>query len=323
MSRLFFIHQALSARRYPNCQKLAAELEINAKTVQRDISHMRDQMGLPIGYDEGRHGFYYTKSVKDFPLLQLSRKDLLALFLAEKALEPMKGTRLGLDLEESFRRIAEACPGQVSFRWQELSQAFSVQATGVVDTDFPLFGKLVDAVMDNLEIHFLYAKPDEPQPRLRKVHPYHVGQIDQGWYLIGHDLERQAIRTFSLPRISALTLTANHFARPADFDVKAHLRGGFGVWTESDSPENRRQVRIEFRDYAARAVAERHWHPTQQIIRLDKSGNHIEFRVHLQRLEDISRWVLSWGSKATVIEPQALRALVINEATQLLNAYVS
>ena len=42
------LHAALKARRFPNCQKIAAELEVSAKTIQRDIDFMRYRLGLPI-----------------------------------------------------------------------------------------------------------------------------------------------------------------------------------------------------------------------------------------------------------------------------------
>ena len=40
---------------FPHCQKLAAELEVSAKTVQRDIDCMRDQLRLPIAYEPQEH----------------------------------------------------------------------------------------------------------------------------------------------------------------------------------------------------------------------------------------------------------------------------
>ena len=61
------IHQWLIDDRYPNCRKIADEFEVSAKTVQRDINFMRDQLGLPIEYDRERFGFRYTRLVTGFP----------------------------------------------------------------------------------------------------------------------------------------------------------------------------------------------------------------------------------------------------------------
>ena len=46
------LHQRLIAGGFPNCSKLARELEVSTKTIQRDIEFMRDRLGLPIQYDQ-------------------------------------------------------------------------------------------------------------------------------------------------------------------------------------------------------------------------------------------------------------------------------
>ena len=45
--RVFDIHKYLLAGDYPNCSTLAREIEVTAKTIQRDLSFMRDQSKLP------------------------------------------------------------------------------------------------------------------------------------------------------------------------------------------------------------------------------------------------------------------------------------
>ena len=54
LHRIYEIHTWVKAGRYPNCQQLAKELEMTAKTVQRDINFMRDELNLPLAYDEQR-----------------------------------------------------------------------------------------------------------------------------------------------------------------------------------------------------------------------------------------------------------------------------
>jgi predicted DNA-binding transcriptional regulator YafY len=66
------LHQRLMEGRYPNCRQMAEEFEVAAKTVQRDINFMRDQMRLPIEYDKARFGFHYTRPVIALPAMDLS-----------------------------------------------------------------------------------------------------------------------------------------------------------------------------------------------------------------------------------------------------------
>ena len=63
------LHERLKAGAFPNCQKLAIELEVSSKTVQRDIDFMRDRLSLPIEYDQLNFGFHYTEPVTSFPMI--------------------------------------------------------------------------------------------------------------------------------------------------------------------------------------------------------------------------------------------------------------
>lgn len=304
--RILRIHEVLLAHRFPNCTSLARELEVDRKTIQRDINCMRDDHGLPLEYHQVEHGYYYTRPVKDFPLLQLSRQDLLALFLARKALEPLRGRRLQVILAECFEKIAEMCPGEVSFRWQELDEAFSVRSAGVVSADMTLFSDLLDAVLERREIAFDYVKLGAAAPERRAVQPYHVGQIDQGWYVVGRDVKRRAWRTFAMQRMSRVEVRGAKFTRDAGFDVQEHFGGSFGVWAYGEGEGATHEVRIRFEGYAARIVSERQWHATQEVVRLEGHADAVELRMQLAGLEEVTRWVLSWGSSATVVSPPAL-----------------
>lgn len=113
-------------------------------------------MGLPLKYDSRRHEFYYSREVLAFPPLQLGRPELVALFVAQQALEPFRGSELEGPLAESFRRIAEACPGEVSVEWRDLEALFTVKAPGSLVADATLFGDLLDAVQRRREVSFQY-----------------------------------------------------------------------------------------------------------------------------------------------------------------------
>src|SRR5947208_10802373 len=86
LERMMKMHERLKAGRYPNCRKLAEELEVSAKTVQRDIDFMRYRLGLPIEYDQLQFGFYYTEPVANFPSIEISERELIDLYVGQKAL---------------------------------------------------------------------------------------------------------------------------------------------------------------------------------------------------------------------------------------------
>src|ERR1051325_7849353 len=85
LERTMQIHARLRDRRFPNCQKIARDLEVSPKTIQRDIDFMRYRLGLPIEYDPLQFGFYYSEPVASFPNIEVSEGEITALFVAQKA----------------------------------------------------------------------------------------------------------------------------------------------------------------------------------------------------------------------------------------------
>lgn len=319
MWRVLEIHKIIRTGKHPNCSSLAKEIEVTPKTIQRDVSFMKDQLGLPLEYHAIKHAYYYTQEMHEFPMLQLSRNDLVALFLARHALKPVRGTKLERMLAESFSKIAEACPGEVSIQWHELDEAFSVKASGVLPADVTLCGDLLDAVMACSEVRFDYHKVTGSKPEHRTVQPYYVGQIEHGWYLLAYDLGRKGMRTFALQRITNLQVLKSKFERNPRFNARDHLGGGFGVWSYDNKENQAHAISIRFEGYAARVVAERMWHSSQAIRKLKPDGSVIEFQATLSGLEEITRWILSWGSKAKVLGPPELKKRVRQELEAMMH----
>lgn len=298
------IHDRLQEDGFPNCSALARELEVATKTVQRDLDFMRDRLGLPIEYDPERFGYRYTKPVGSFPMVHMSEGELVALFVAQKAMADYHGTPFQKPLEAAFRKLTEALTDRLSFTWTDLDAAISFRSIGASVEDLELFDHLSEAVMKSREVKFEYRKLKGRDWEPRKVRPYHLGCVEHQWYLFGFDLDRQDLRTFALPRIRKVFVTSERFTRPADFSLAKHLGGSFGVF----SGKGKHEVKVRFDAFASRLVRERQWHPSQKIRELAEGK--VELTLSLSSLEEVERWVLSWGAHATVLAPPALRKVV-------------
>jgi len=312
MQRIFEIHAEIRKGELPNCSTLAAHLGVTRKTIQRDINFMRDGLGLPVVYCDDLHGYRYDGDVSDFPVFDLSEEELATLFFTRHALRGIRGTRLSDALGEAFAKLTQGMLGRVGFTWQDLDEAFSRKVPDQDARTLRCFGQVAKAVLDQREIAFQYRKLGADEAERRKVRPLHLGEVEGGWYLIAHDLDRDALRTFALPRISRVTTGKTRFERPAGFDGEAYLRRSFGVWNV-DGDETRHLVRVELRQYAARLAQERRWHPTQEVENLNAKGTRVEVRFEVGRLEEVVRWVLSFGRQAKVIAPPELVRLVRDE----------
>ena len=103
LARMLQIHEALQTGKPTNCNKLAQGLEVSARTVQRDIDFMRDQLGLPHRVRGGKRTFSATRARSmQFPTMKISEGELVALSVARQALTQYRGTPFEKPLRDAF-----------------------------------------------------------------------------------------------------------------------------------------------------------------------------------------------------------------------------
>src|SRR5260221_11061517 len=102
------IFHAIKTGSYPNRTKLAETIEVTTKTIQRDIDYMRYKLSVPIEFDFAKGGYYFTRTITELPLFQLTEAELVSVFVAQKALEAYKGTALEQPLRNAFHKLQAA-----------------------------------------------------------------------------------------------------------------------------------------------------------------------------------------------------------------------
>jgi hypothetical protein len=62
------IDQTLRAQKWPTGKTLATDLEVDPRTIRRDLEFMRDEHHAPIAFDRVRRGYYYADPTFRLPL---------------------------------------------------------------------------------------------------------------------------------------------------------------------------------------------------------------------------------------------------------------
>jgi predicted DNA-binding transcriptional regulator YafY len=312
LERMVRIHQRLSSGTFPNASTLAREIEVARKTIHRDIEFMRDRLNLPIQFDSGRNGYYYTEEVSAFPTMQITEGELFALVIAEKALQQYRGTSFEKPLLSAIKKMEQSLPDTISLNLADIAQTVSFRTRAEQILDLKIFDALAKATARRQKIELAYRKPGQTGFESRLVDPYHLANINGEWYLFAHDHARKDIRTFVPARIQSVKPTGEFFERPQKFSLEKQLRDSFGV----HSGKGEFDVLIRFNARAAGYVREKKWHEPQQLRELKDGG--VELRMKLSSLVEIERWVLSWGGDAKVLKPRVLADAIQNSARRIL-----
>lgn len=296
--RVIFLH--IKSGTYPNRQQLAADIEVTTKTIQRDLDFMRDRLELPIVYDAHRLGYCFTEPVDHFPMVELTEAELVSIFVAQKALGQYKGTSFEQPLRYAFEKLAGSLQGKVTLAWNDLDEEISFRSFDMAPADLELFQAVSEAVRSSRELSFQYKKVNARGYERRRLRPYHLACVLDQWYVVGHDLKRNALRTFALTRMREADGTGPLFDRPADFSIRKHLEKSFGVFTGT----GQHRIRLRFVPFAAQFIRERVWHPSQKLQELADGG--VELTLELSSLVEVEQWILSWGEHVRVLAPKPL-----------------
>ncbi len=315
LDRMRRIHELIKDGKYPNAVTMGRDMEVTDRTVKRDIEFMRDRYGAPIEYHEQRHGYYYTTDFDFFPVAAMTEAEMFALLVADKAIAQYHGMPFQKPLRMAFKKLTGQLDGKERYSLENLGAALSFRPFAPEDADLNAFRALTRAIQERRALKFEYRNLGSKNWQTRQVHPYHLACIDSHWYLFGHDLGRGAIRTFVLTRLAKPVVMSERFVRPKDFDPDKYLEGSFTVM-KGDKQE---EVVLAFDAWGADLVRGRQWHSSQEVTEHPDGG--LTLKMRLTSLEEIERWVLSWGVHATVVAPPALRDRVRKAAAAVAGRY--
>ena len=301
--RLLFIDRKIKERAYPNCVSLAEEWEVSAKTVQRDIDYLRDELEAPIAYDQLKHGYYYSEPNFSLPAISISESDLFSVCVAQTVLSQFRNTPLFSKLSSVFQKIRDSLPDKTTIHPSWMNERILVFPEPATRVKSDIWDILAKGIRDNrcLAIRHSRAVPksgDSVEERV--VDPYYLVSYKGEWYLSTYCHHRKAIRTFAVSRIASARILDESFKMPADMNKKTMFGDQFGIiWKDKFY-----KIRIRFSSEIAPFIRERQWHPEQKIKDIRGGGLILEFTTN--HLNEVKDWVLSWGPGATVLAPQPL-----------------
>jgi len=103
--RLSFIDDAIKSGRYPNTEDLAKKLEVNTRTIARDIEFLKDTYKAPIEYNPKERGYYYSEPNFFIKSVLLSDEDLNTVNLFDKFIKKKRYNED--DLAVKLRKIID------------------------------------------------------------------------------------------------------------------------------------------------------------------------------------------------------------------------
>ncbi len=305
----------LSTRTYISAERIrdtvygysdSASDEAFSRMFERDKNELRD-LGIPL--ETGRvsqfdptEGYRINREAYALPAVDLTADEAAAVAVATQLWESpelitatqgalLKLRAAGVDVDAGDAGVAiTSTAGMPGIRGSE-----------------EVLGILLSAINSGQAVQFPH-RPARSEPyTVRTVEPWGVVTDRGRWYLVGHDRDRDATRTFRLSRIGA-DVTAvgppGAVKRPDGVNLREIVHKVIG-----ETPTGA-QARVWVADGRGHRAAPRRRRWWARVRSDGRDGEEIAIDIGMS--DRLAREIASYGADAVVLEPQALRDEVLD-----------
>jgi predicted DNA-binding transcriptional regulator YafY len=315
--RLSRIVLEIQKDRCPTRADLSRIVERHPRTIQRDLEALRDRFGAPLVYDRERRGYRFADRAWRFPDVKLTEGELIAFFAAERILRRLGATSEARLTGEALKKLAALLPDEVVIDVSALADAISFAPDPALDASPEVLRKLASAAVHRRRLHIRYHSQYRSAETERDVDVLLLHNWLGEWYAVCYDHLREDVRDFHAGRILSLRETGRCFELPSDWDPDEYLKRGFGMY-RGGAPV---RVEVEFDSYQARYARERKFHPTERRREMKDGRLRITFETTEAALEQVARWLLSYGEHAVALGPESLRRTMADRLQRAAELY--
>ena len=286
-SRLFKILYYLLDRGHATAPELAAEFEVSARTIYRDVEAL-SSAGIPVYAETGRNGGIY----------------LLQDFILDRAILSENEKQEVLTAMQSI--LATGYTGGKDIL-TKLSALFNVNTRNWLEVDFSRWGKcaydnskfemIKAAVIQCKEIKIVYENTNSERS-IRIIQPLKISYKSKEWYLKAFCMEKQDFRIFKLNRILEIELLENTFVPRQYPEQENNLQQAYPQIVLLFSKEIAYRVYDEF---------------DETEIEYQKNGDLI-VRAEMPVDTWLIGYLLSFGAQVEILEPKYLKDVLAAQA---------
>ena len=298
IDRLIGILSILLQEEKTTAPELAEKFEVSRRTINRDIEDLC-KAGIPIRTAQGTGGGISIMDGYCIDRKILTSKDMQMILAGLRGLDSVSGKRYYGQLMEKIQTgSSEFISGRDSMlidlsSWYKGSLAPKIEV-------------IQNAIENRHIIQFMYYAPSGESNR--RVEPYYLVFQWSSWYVWGWCLERKDYRLFKLNRMDCVVETDRGFLRRdvpmPDLSNEKIFPGGIKV--KALFTPNMKWRLVE--EFGPNCFTE-------------TDDGRLLFSADYTDMENLVTWLMTFGAKVEVLEPEEVRDIIRRNAEEILKIY--
>lgn len=289
-------------------RELAGKFDVSVRTIYRDIEAI-NRAGIPIITYAGNSGGIGLMDTFKLDRRLLSMEDFIYILSSLKGINETMDNK---EIESAIDKISSMLPKDKSeFVDSQMENiVFDMVPWGYAKKQTQKVKVLHGSIVNKQLIEFHYTGPNG-KTGTRIIEPMTLVFKGSTWYLFGYCRKRNDYRIFRLSRINDLVVLPDKFA-PKTMSYKE--------FSQKNQPSEK-LVRYILKFHPdVRQIVEDYFDEKLIAIQKDKS---IIVNAMFPEGEWFLTWLLSYGDKVEVIEPESVKKALFNAAKKITKLYNS
>jgi predicted DNA-binding transcriptional regulator YafY len=283
------------------------------RTMRRYLAVLAEA-GFPWYFDRVTNTYKFSGGYS-LKRLELNSSELSGL-VALRSIGATLGGTIGTYVDEVTAKVVGSTGTGVKERLQTPSSvAFRLSEIRLSDEGEKIFGLLSSAERTTRSVKFTYQDKEGVRSK-RLADPYGFIVSSGRVYCVAYDHGRRDKRVFAVDSISGLSVTAKTFTKPASFNVEDFAASSISGVLHSDQTT---AVTVRFAPRVAKAAAAARVVAGHAIAQTAEGG--VEITYDVADVDELARWVLSWGAQAEIVAPAAARERIARLSGEIAQIY--
>jgi predicted DNA-binding transcriptional regulator YafY len=307
----------LAQKRRFNVTDLCEKFEIAERTAYEDLRYMKENMGLQIEHNNFTDSYYLVSPYTNHATFELTEGEFFSLIVGKQLLEKYTGSSFEPIISTALEKIRDRLSDKIDLDIDETEKKIAVKPVATTKFSKKKFDAINDACEEKQSLEICYYAPSTGEKTSRLIDPFKLLHHDGAWYVIAWCHLRKDLRMFALHRIEEYKAqTSSQYNDLPKEVIDDYINSTFKL--EHKHPAQ--VVKVKFSSKQSPYIKERNWHP--QEYREDLADGSCVLTLPTKSLDEMKRWLMTYGKEAEVLEPNELKELIKTEADALLKHYL-
>lgn len=303
------------------CEEALDISPLSERTIEADIRAMRYDRGLgynaPIKMNRSKGVYYYEDPSYSIDNIPLNEEELDSLLFASRLLEQFKDIELFRTFKGSIDKLVEAVNVYHLPEYKDIRNFIEFERVEYTKGT-NLLKELIDAIKNKSVIKIEYHSFTSPRSTFHIIHPYHLKEYRNRWFLIGYNERYSDIRTYGLDRIIRIQVEETLKFKDVGFDAQKYYENVIGISVSQDEPV---EIHIAFSELQTQYIMSQPLHKSQEFVK--KLGNKYVYMYFLVPNYELFAQILSWGREVEIVKPKSLRIKMHQMTMEISKKYSS